>query len=1232
MSRPNYSENWFHLKTLLNGLIRENRMDDRNSYEDHVHAKAISVFLANATLATPKLDRATVEQVLSGTFEWPHELGTNDFQSGSVKLSFLEENGFVSFYADWLSIHSNSVRDRSDIDPSINILLDAVEHLKNIKYGWNNFIRPYYKCEEQKLKDSLQAEFGHSNVYKLIPELVIKDNHYELKPNNQSFDSLVSKYLWQLLNESLDTKDAFSNWMLLLRVNCDWCNPIYFSDHEHVERVKFNNALLEFLANDLELNHDVLRLGKQNINDNSFSLLVTQNKVTIDELPTAYRQQDLDPDSNNFQFVHAWKKAMPWSRHEVFYSGLINNAIKSNVRIEEQSLSAQDFVENILELAKQRPVLRHLIFNVLNEFQNYEFKLLLLSRPDTCDVGLYYLTRESFSRAFRRSHSFTQPIDSTFQLLVCDEYLKAIESEPNCGERIFNILEYMGEQCNFQNNNYSSGYEYKFLICLLNLLNTTLLKSVSEAFVRAYSQIDLPKSDSFSKSHLYLIGFRLIDRLDQFGIDSETMKSTLLNFYTNELNLGIDGLITFYPNDFISSLPWHQLINESNYSKILKTSSSLGSLKAKLVHSKNSKNFTSASALKSHLLVLMVIGRLHQNPKVLNRIKQRILDYVKVLGFGSNDEAAFIFNEMIYSEKLDVWPQFCSYTNLFDDDQFEDFIECCLDLIPPNQRFVLYERCNKASRSQILKDNIASLNPHDHEEMGIKGIEQAFISASNSNQDHVATDLLNAAKKFLKQDRFKGSTNSHFLELQNTWLKYEYRWQLIQLLNKHKDDAEAFRAEAISLDEPEFLGNPAMHRNKFKTELESFRRYIIAAAFVESNPEKSIAILEVLCAEIQADEFIFMLFNARRTYYSKDDDFIGLRGALSKFLADIQTEPKDMATTWVQMTLDTFRQINDKTGLDVFWNKLSLDQKSIKDILIPYCKAQIELGDHLLAQQVFERYKQLNPDALQDLEIDNLNLGVVKADFKAATNSYITANNEPKQATIAQLSQHYKDILSRDFIEYVQIVRPGCSPHEYLKHHIEMIMRELLMRKKNLQLHSTKPENQDNYKITEEDLINDWFTSLFDSRMSHAQIGFRDQKRSGSSSSGKRPGESDGFITAAGNDRLAIYEAFRLFSMNTTVINEHLNKIARYDEECLSTVFIVAYCDVDDFKTLVNSYKAHIPTISYTGFLAQPSPRTDLTTLHNKRSFWLGREIRFINSEEVVFYHLMLNFKIEVDQ
>jgi len=103
-SMVNFSPDWWHLKSILAANPAFDPGTGVSSFEDHLHAKALAMFLVRATLATPCLDRTTVAEVLAGQRLWPCEDGTRPFGGVSIPLSFLEENGFVTFYAGWADL------------------------------------------------------------------------------------------------------------------------------------------------------------------------------------------------------------------------------------------------------------------------------------------------------------------------------------------------------------------------------------------------------------------------------------------------------------------------------------------------------------------------------------------------------------------------------------------------------------------------------------------------------------------------------------------------------------------------------------------------------------------------------------------------------------------------------------------------------------------------------------------------------------------------------------------------------------------------------------------------------------------------------------------------------------------------------------------------------------------------------------------------------------------------
>ncbi|WP_324019247.1 hypothetical protein [Aeromonas hydrophila] len=128
------SENWMLLKSILSGYENTRRFDFQ-SYEEHTRAQALSIFLVHAELATPKLDRETIEDILTGQKIWPNTGGDSIFAGGEITLSWLEDNGIISFYANWCSLHCWPVFDSEKIDPSMKQLTQAIEHINDIICG-----------------------------------------------------------------------------------------------------------------------------------------------------------------------------------------------------------------------------------------------------------------------------------------------------------------------------------------------------------------------------------------------------------------------------------------------------------------------------------------------------------------------------------------------------------------------------------------------------------------------------------------------------------------------------------------------------------------------------------------------------------------------------------------------------------------------------------------------------------------------------------------------------------------------------------------------------------------------------------------------------------------------------------------------------------------------------------------------------------------------------------------
>ncbi|MFM0223841.1 hypothetical protein [Paraburkholderia dipogonis] len=1259
----NFSDSWRQLKGILTAYADNERRPELPTLADHQHAKAMSIFLVNATLATPSLDRTTVANILAGGVSWPAKTGANRFHGVDIPLSFFEDNGFVSFYAGWCVVHCKLPRNTVTVDPTLTGLIEAIEHLSDIQTGRGGLVRPHYESPA-KFIDKLVSVELETTVKGTLPDLGLEDGKYHLPPGNEHFSPLICTYLWQALFAQTPSK-AFGRWITILRVNCGHAMSPIFELLQNDERSAFNDQLLEWLADDTALEKAAETLQKQSVNKQGFESIVSPTmtkiqiniglrgtsspereqvveleKPTITSLASAYNVQTAE-GLNDFQKARRWDQYQRHSQSDIFYTGLVGYALTASIRIDGQVLASSGLAETMLELAATRPVLKYLLFQSLARWNFDSFRLFLLSRPQTSAVALFYLTEfrnVSFSRARSSSESL---VEKGYLQLVYSEFVRAIEKEPDVGDRLLEVVEYLSGRVNLALSDFSQQPEYLLLFDALNSLGHKQVLELGRSFVVS------PASDagrtpySLTGHRRYLVGFWLIDRLDNTGIDTvgevdDLLKQHLFSQYKTEFNACLDGSDkSLAPTFFFSTLPWHKLVEStSNFADLLALSQRWTGWIGKLIYT-SEQAFNVASAIRQYLQILMLVGRRLRTDQDHQRVSSRVMELVRHLGFGEDDNVVYLFNSAFYLENYDLWKPFCSYTNEICDSLFDDFVEQCATLIRLDQLYVLLERTSVVVRNQKLQSEIDKRSTSDIEKMSLNGLEQAFISACNIGNVSLAGKILLAAKAQLREPRFSESTHPISIQKRKNWANYEYMWELLDQSVRLREDPDAFVQFAGKLPIPHEATSGRYDVNsQFWRDCNHFRRYVVAASYLESNPEKCVQIMEALCRESDDEKFRFLLLQGRvvifeRNQESKDINVADLRRAVSQFLDScLDMQPSNMPNHWAAVILNAYRLLRDVTLIGIFWGKLTVDQQRRAEILYPFCKAQIADGDPRVAQRIIEDYMARNDQATDSLALTQLIDEVAKALPGALLpSSVVQGMMNASVRSNSQLARDYGEIVSKDFSDYVEIVGGGRTLQEFLMDVVKDIGNELLVRKKNLLIHVRDSGGNVKLRLTKEDLVNDWFTSLFNKRMSEARIGFEDQKRAGESKSGIEVGEVDGYIVDSQNRNVSIFEAFRLFSADTTVIFEHLDKIAKYDNEALSPVFIVAYCHVENFGALARNYKTLINDRDYVGYTSVGESDNRVTLLEETDQLWIGSETRLRGPRAVVFYHMLLNFR-----
>lgn len=1251
-----YSESWQHLKALLMGCKSGGSEIKAPSYEDQRHAKALSIFLTHAYLATPELNRETVDAILTGQLQWPRK-GGEPYHGTDIPLSRFEELGLVSFHAGWCVTHADFVRDKAVVDPTLIPVIQAIEHLKDIRCGMNGCIQPHYACDETDLKHLLQTEFGdHLSVKQLLPELELEEDIFRLRPGNQNFDTEISTQLWVDLRRNHAPEETFSRWMMCFRVNCEWAMPVIFDRHQHEERREFNDLLLKFLAEDPALATSIDCYVRQSINEHNFSRLIQPTQIhhkivlgqngeraesttSEEELPqpTFSSLEDVYPTplseaSNALEFVTLLQGAR-LQGSELFYTWLVSTAVEDSIRIDIAHLTSSGLVEKLVDLSNaHRPVLKYLLYVILPNYDLPNYMILLLASKETSDVAFLHLAKRSFKRSHDQDTAYLKNLEDAYQQLLCHEYVQAIQDEPDFLSRFVSVLKVLGAQCALHSPDFFKKFQYRLLLTLLDSITDQQVLALAQAFAGFSAKVEKFSYEQTRQHFRYLLGFWLIDRMERTGIDPteatcEAVRESLRELYKAEFLANLAGMQSLESSSFFRTLSWKQLFVGVGQDFMLGLSSTCDEWAQKLAYD-SQEAYGVASAVRHYLQVLISAGRTLTETNEQQAIAARVKEIIWLCGFKNCEKYVQLFEEL-GPDKLNFWQQICTYSNSFTDELYKDFITRCAPSIPLNLLFALLESTSVIARAHLLHEAIDERLKDSNNELGLHALEEAFISAINTGHTKIASWMLSSAKKILAEDRFVKSTNKNLIHIGKIWQSYEYKFQLVELYDSHRQDPTVFEKLAFELSIPH-----DRHSSKFQSddrahydECKAFRRQMIAIAFCDTDPAETVRFMQQLYKETKREHHGYVLLCGHVKLFKIDQNKSELKSALVTFLAGAGKEQPDrMNEHWVATILEAY-QLSGTTGVDQFWAQLSAEQQERRLIFTPYCKALLSRRDSFTVKKILARYTEINHAMLDELEIDDLISELTKIEKDAPSpKDFVSIMAESSQRTVVNLQKHYNQIIAKDFEAYVEIVKPDQEPHEYLRDAMLAIAAELVLRKRNLQ--NGYKDEKGNFSFNGmklEDWVNDWFVSLFDQRMSHAKLSLRDQKRGGHSASGKGPGEIDGFITSSDNTRLGIFEAFRLFSVDTTTIGTHLNKIAGYDGESLSPVVMVGYCDVTNFPNLVEGYKSYVSAQTYKGYTTVKDTLSVLETAHDVDHIWLGSEIRRRGSKDIVFYHLLIN-------
>ena len=1257
-----YSENIVKLKALLT-LPKQRSSCDQFLYdfECHQKAKILATLLANAELGTPELNRKTVAGLLKGEVVWLRDSGISEAISTFDDIQLLEELGAISFYADYLQTHFRSIREQECLHETVKPLNDALVDLRDIAWGNNGFIKPFFKID-QKLAKNLIYRLGVKADLEKLQEVTLVNDEYHIQLLGGESNRIIFNYLWAELNEIIEADEAFKQWLLVAKVYSGVFHP-FLEGLSEDSKQSFLNQLMILIEGDDHLKKPLHILENQWRCDSHFESIFYQRNSAInlsinassgestsiitDGGVTQFTLKDVQdkyiaPDEcldNRSLISIAEDWIIKSNTHEYgrgqFYSyfGFPQMLVSSDILIDHAAIYDYGKVKSLIEMSKDRVGLEHILFNVLPSFDNFDLLLYLLCSKNTSSLALFLIIDHA-PRMFT-SHRLTgESPFSTVLNLACDEYISVIfegHSETSKNDVVELIIALAKRAIN-EETSFEYSVNKKALDILLQELSIKQIEIVAEDLLEYVVQDNTARNNNFPCWKYYLL-FWLLEKSQTFGVlaekdFSERVQVSIGNEYSVAFTLCLEPKkYPFGAIKLFDTLSWERVNSHSFINVILSLVDKPKKWIKQYVLNEESNYYSKLSLVKSYLQILLL---LNQSSDEQDRILKKVLAIVRVVGFSCEQHESGVFNDVVNND-YPLWELFCKWLGGLTDQSFFDLIDGLDDEIPLDRLLELYRDTNKEIRRNKLLKMINGRSV-ESEDLGLNSIESALISACGHGQLNLASGLLAKGLNLL-ETRFGDSTNHHFVSIRKQWDAYQYKVELLLGVDNAKSasDKTQFLYEKKC---PFPSGNTRYFPDDgFIKDCEQFRRSIEADILFEGDPEKSYRCFDSLYDETKVIQYAGKRFASKlRSLDGSSGVGEEYRYALSQWLDSIKTvNVISLENIDIQNWLHCMQILKLHNDIDKLWLELSSEQRMNVSIATNYCVSLTERGDKYRAKAIYEKIK-----AHHKIE----NLGEVAGKEMKVLDDLILNDQEP--TVVALLSKQYNDKpksndeLKRSYDEIFSRSRSlseilkaigGGAVDEFLYSGLMKIMNEIQLRKKNLQLQ--KSTDKDTRRIIGEDFINDWVTSLFDRQYAYMGLSCRDQKRGGRSSSGKGSGEIDFFLCDNRNDRVSIMEAFRLFSNDTTVINEHLNKISGYDQECLGVVFIIAYCDVVDFSGLCRKYEADTKLRTYAGFTKGLSDTDELTARENSDTIRSYREVRYRDDKPVCIYHFMLNLRFE---
>lgn len=795
--------------------------------------------------------------------------------------------------------------------------------------------------------------------------------------------------------------------------------------------------------------------------------------------------------------------------------------------------------------------------------------------------------------------------------------------------RVFFLLNYLSKNYVQQYDNivcYKANYTFKLLLEKLSVFEISISLYERENILGFIIKdlinkqlIEFQKVQGFDRQNYFLLSYYLKESEQKSKLSNINYKEDIekitnylldnLKKYFSEIKEKKEILLDF---EFFENIDFALLYklssNKENWINIF----NLNLYKSAL----NSDDIFIPNRLSlSYLKILILIFKETKDRK----IAEIIGDIVIELGLKSK------YSIFDFEKDSNIFIDYIGVLNLFDESDFEKFLEA---LVFNNKLKMLLQlltySISETRKEKITKKIEEVFKKIDEENISYFDIRESIMYTVNNSFLKLATNLINIYRSKMKKVNLN---TSHYNSFKKGFDEIIYKKELIDILENKKINTES-KFEQLNnyrtkIDD-KYLGNQSIAL-KCDTFKELIRAFIF---FYDKQYEKSYKLLDQLCQkELNSINLINMVNSYFKAYEEDKNKIEKYNYILNKYEKyQNKFEPYVKTIHEYQVLLHGYTVINEPKMVISLLEKMPKEYEYDFDIFRYKYHFLINNEQDIKAKEYILEFKKFYKDNERVLKnIDKLESDLdSNLRMKIEDTLDVKLNFETTKLSMAEAQKYWHKIKDMSLHEHAQIFYNGSTKEEYIFQIISQISIELLKRKECLLY---EKEEKDTLEL--EDKINDWICSLLNHRMNFLSWNIKDQTRGGISASKRGVGERDLIVYDKYDNRIFLFEAFRLFSCNKSYIKNHMDKLDGYNAEGANCMIVMVYVWNNDFTKLCQNYELFLKTFEYANFdkLSLLKEHEFQKISNDNPNIQILKETRKKNEKDIIIYHYLLDFK-----